>query len=245
MGVLLLWLLVQTGLLQGSSSVYAYGYGYVDWADGENARGESEAPPRPTIRATVAHRLEEDVPKVVAAFLHTGDSSALAQANCSRRYELGGLRASSSAVLRHSLRPAVEAVARAAGLLNGLLSLGDGQPQRDAVWYGALVRSMLDADLRIHRAALALQAKPRLLLQATRSGGHVAVRDLKESEWHDEFKERKKAHGDRGRGQEPREIKWSVPYLECEGGSFVPHWLLTLSAGIYAPGTDAAAVEFR
>ncbi|XP_036452870.1 probable G-protein coupled receptor 158 [Colossoma macropomum] len=243
MGALLLWLLVQTGLLQGSS--YVYGYGYVDWADGENARGDAEAPQRPTMRTTVAHRLEEDVPKVVAAFLHTGDSSALAQANCSRRYELGGLRASSSSTSRHSLRPAVEAVVRAAGLLNGLLPLGDGQPQRDAVWYGALVRSLLDADLRIHRAALALQAKPRLLLQATRSGGHVAVRDLKESEWHDEFRERKRVHGIRGRGPEPGEIKWSAPYLECEGGSFVPHWLLTLSSGIYAPGTDAAAPEFR
>ncbi|KAL6489783.1 hypothetical protein MHYP_G00001280 [Metynnis hypsauchen] len=243
MGALLLWLLVQTGLLQGSG--YVYGYGYVDWADSENARGEAEAPQRPTMRATVAHRLEEDVPKVVAAFLHTGDSSALAQANCSRRYELGGLRASSSSTSRHSLRPAVEAVVRAAGLLNGLLPLGDGQPQRDAVWYGALVRSLLDSDLRIHRAALALQAKPRLLLQATRSGGHVAVRDLKESEWHDEFRERKRVHGPRGQGPEPGEIKWSAPYLECEGGSFVPYWLLTLSSGIYAPGTDAAAPDFR
>ncbi|XP_072544543.1 metabotropic glycine receptor isoform X2 [Salminus brasiliensis] len=242
MRALLLWLLMQTELLRGSS--FVYGYGYVDWADGENARGDAEAAQRPTTRATVAHRLEEDVPKVVAAFLHTGDSSTLTRANCSRRYELGGLRASSSSVSRHSLRPAVEAVGRAAGLLNGLQPLGDGQQQRDAVWLGALVRSMLDADPRIQRAALALQAEPRLLLQATRSGGHVAVRNVKESD-HDEFRERKKTHGTRGRGHEPGEIKWSAPYLECEHGSFVPRWLLTLSAGIYSAGTDAAAPELR
>lgn len=244
MGALLLWLLVQMWLFQGSRYLYVYGYGYVDWADGDNARGEADAPQRPTVRATVAHRLEEDVPKVVAAFLHTGDSSALSSANCSRRYELGGLRTSSS-LSRHSLRPAEEAVARAAGLLNGLLHLGDGQQQRDTVWYGALARSMLDTDPRIQRAAVALQGEPRLLLQATRSSGHVAVRDLKESEWYDEFRERKRAHGARVRVLEPGEVKWSVPYLECERGSFVPHWLLTLSAGIYASGADTTAPEFR
>ncbi|XP_022533509.2 probable G-protein coupled receptor 158 isoform X2 [Astyanax mexicanus] len=248
MGALLLWLLMQMELFQGSSYVYVYGYGYVDWADGENARGDAEAAQKPTARATIVHRLEEDVPKVVAAFLHTGDSSTLTHANCSRRYELGGLRtsssSSSSSVSRHSLRPAVEAVGRAASLLNGLQPLGDGQQQRDAVWLGALVRSMLDADPRIHRAALALQAEPRLLLQATRSGGHVAVRNMKESD-HEEFRERKRTHGGRGRGHEPGEIKWSAPYLECEHGSFAPHWLLTLSAGIYSPAKDAAVPELR
>ncbi|XP_036433974.1 probable G-protein coupled receptor 158 [Colossoma macropomum] len=28
-------------------------------------------------------------------------------------------------------------------------------------------------------------------------------------------------------------VRWSAPYLECEDGSFIPRWLLTLSAGFY------------
>ncbi|XP_066538195.1 metabotropic glycine receptor isoform X2 [Hoplias malabaricus] len=239
MGALFLCLLLQTGLFRGSRDVYVNGYGYVDWADGENTHGDVETPQRPPTRATVVHSLEEDVPKVVAAFLHTGDSSTLTRANCSRRYELGGLRASSSASRHsHSLRPVVEAVGRASRLLNGLLPLGDDQQQRDEVWYRALVRSMLDSDPRIHRVALALHNEPRLMLQASKTGGHVAVKELKVSEWHEDFKERKKTHGLRGHGPEPGEIKWSVPYLECEHGSFVPHWLLTLTAGIYGAGME-------
>ncbi|MEQ2205313.1 hypothetical protein XENOCAPTIV_015401, partial [Xenoophorus captivus] len=40
------------------------------------------------------------------------------------------------------------------------------------------------------------------------------------------------------------QIKWSAPYLECEHGTFVPYWLLTLSAGFYGVKSNSAP-EFR
>lgn len=40
------------------------------------------------------------------------------------------------------------------------------------------------------------------------------------------------------------QIKWSAPYLECEHGTFVPYWLLTLSAAFYGLKSNSAP-EFR
>lgn len=46
------------------------------------------------------------------------------------------------------------------------------------------------------------------------------------------------SHGERrGSGEnyitDRSHVRWSAPYLECEDGSFIPRWLLTLSAGFY------------
>ncbi|KAL7874003.1 hypothetical protein SRHO_G00049730 [Serrasalmus rhombeus] len=46
------------------------------------------------------------------------------------------------------------------------------------------------------------------------------------------------SHDDkRGNGEnyvvDKTHVRWSAPYLECEDGSFIPRWLLTLSAGFY------------
>uniref|UniRef100_A0A8C1U4I8 G protein-coupled receptor 158b n=1 Tax=Cyprinus carpio TaxID=7962 RepID=A0A8C1U4I8_CYPCA len=45
----------------------------------------------------------DDLPRVVTAFLHTGDSSTLEHVNCSRRYELSSLRGGANAASHSSL----------------------------------------------------------------------------------------------------------------------------------------------
>ncbi|KAK6490281.1 putative G-protein coupled receptor 158 isoform X1 [Huso huso] len=103
---------------------------------------------------------------------------------------------------------------------------------------------------------------PHVLLQATRTDSEIVLQDLSstahrlrnktlETEWFNEFKSRRKPHLHRRvlihdiasldaslrRGDsyvvDKTHIKWSAPYLECQNGNFIPHWLLTLSAGFY------------
>ncbi|CAL8370579.1 unnamed protein product [Boreogadus saida] len=92
MAYLAVGLLLQTGL------VLATNYGYVEWSDSEkdaelrtkkptvlsspNSREPLHAPTllppaENTQRTLVAHKIEEDLPRVVTAFLHSGDPAAL------------------------------------------------------------------------------------------------------------------------------------------------------------------------
>ncbi|XP_051909664.1 probable G-protein coupled receptor 158 [Hippocampus zosterae] len=209
------------------------------------------------------------LPAAVADFLHTGDSSALEQANCSRRFEL--LRGGRSPENPH--RSALDAVLHAANFLSLVLQANRSREQsvrRDVEWYHALVRSLLLGEQKIHRAVVAFSSDgPGVHLQATRAGGEIVLRDLsglhnrsRDGEWYHGVKHRRKTtfqkkmlsqdfaavHNSLRRGEslipDKTHVKWSAPYLECDNGNFVPRWLLTLSAAFYGLRPNMAP-EFR
>uniref|UniRef100_A0AAY4ARK6 G-protein coupled receptors family 3 profile domain-containing protein n=1 Tax=Denticeps clupeoides TaxID=299321 RepID=A0AAY4ARK6_9TELE len=233
-----------TFLILGSGAALGSNYGYVEWSendrDAEARTPETQRRPAATERAALAPRLEEELPRVAAAFLHTGDAAALRRVTCARRYELGGLRATPHPALRRALDAALHARA----FLSALPRADDGTREQGARWYRALARATLEGDPRIHRAVVALGPGPRVLLQATRSHRDVLLQDLSssgpnrthQSEWYAELRDR--------RGPDRSQVRWSAPYLECENGRFVPHWLLTLSAPFYSPRTNLTP-EFR
>lgn len=249
MGVLLFCLLLHAGLARATHD------GYVEWSDGgddddDDAVATAEIGARQhrvrgTERATSSGAGAEELPRVVAAFLHTGDASALAHVNCSRRYELSSLGSAPPAppvASVHSVRAALDAVSHVADFLNALVRETKQEAQQQQVWYRALVRSILDREPKIHRAALALHTE-QLHLQATRTDGHVEVRELsgEESEWNRQVRKRtrmvtqtRSSHSTEGH------VQWSAPYLECERGRFIPHWLLTLSVKVYGLNPDTA-----
>ncbi|KAI7792497.1 putative G-protein coupled receptor 158, partial [Triplophysa rosa] len=160
----------------------------------------------------LAQKIEDQVPKVVTAFLHTGDSSTLKHANCSRRYELGVLRGRRHGDAHHSMRSVLDTVVHATNFLNMILQASrDQSPRRDIEWYHALVRSILEGDLKIHRAVVTLSAGstpdgPPVYLQATRAGGEIILQDLSsnaqhilknrtaDTEWYHEHKNKKKTN---------------------------------------------------
>lgn len=275
MALLVVPLLLQTVLVWGSN------YGYVEWSDSDeknpvfstqNINRDSHHHPTyypgpATERAVVAHKLEEDLPRVVTAFLHTGDSSALRQVNCSRRYELRSLRGGLHVASHYSLHSILDTLAHATNFLNAILQANRSREltlQRDIHWYHALVQSILEGDPKIHRAVVTFHADAttHIFLQATRTEEEVVLQDLSrsahqhlknrspESDWFNEFRDGRRPHVHRkvpdGAGYllDKNQIKWSAPYLECEHGAFVPHWLLTLSAGFYGL-TSNSAPKFR
>lgn len=286
MALLVVPLLLQTGLVLGSN------YGYVEWSDNDrddknppvfstqNIIGEPAHHPTyysvpSTERTVVAHKIEEDLPRVVTAFLHTGDSSALRQVNCSRRYELSSLRGGLHVASHYSLHSILDTVAHATNFLNMILQANKSREEtlrRDIHWYHALVQSILEGDPKIHRAVVTFHTNaqtpgPHVFLQATRTEKEVVLQDLSssahrhlqsrspESEWFNEFRDRRRPHVHRRVPEasgaksvsyllDKKQIKWSAPYLECEHGAFVPYWLLTLSAGFYGLKSNSAP-EFR
>jgi len=220
-------------LLVHAALALATNYGYVEWSDNDKDAeiranhknpavtpvfSTAESAKEPTERtAVVAHKIEEELPRVVTAFLHTGDPSALRQVNCSRRYELSSLRGGARIASHYSLHGVLDTVAHAANFLNAILQSANGSRGRerervgdDVHWYHALVRSVLEADAKIHRAVLTVvHAEDRhvLFLQATRRGEEVVLRDLSgagqhhyhhlksrtpETEWFNEFRDRKR-----------------------------------------------------
>ncbi|KAK2854486.1 hypothetical protein Q7C36_006355 [Tachysurus vachellii] len=198
----------------------------------------------------------QQLPRVVAAFLHTGDPSALERANCTGRYELNALRAGTRVHQHPAARPALHALMHAASFLRALLRERERERNlvRDLEWCRALVRSVVEGDARIHRAAVVFDAassssssaghQPRVFLQATRRSGDIVLQDLSASardffrnetadtEWYHAHR-REMRRGEEGHVAESTHVKWSAPFLECEAGSFVPRWLLTLSTGFH------------
>ncbi|XP_072535395.1 metabotropic glycine receptor isoform X2 [Salminus brasiliensis] len=265
-----LLLLLQVGFLLGSS------YGHVQWSHrdrgGEGGRQPLRKPPERWGVRWSRDVDDQQLPRVVTAFLHTGDSSALRHANCSGRYELSGLRGRSRASPHRAMHGALDAVTHASAFLSALLRGNGTRAQslrRDVEWYRALVRSILEGDSRIHRAVLAFSTgsssthAPQVFLQATRAGGDVVLQDLSatparhglqndtaETAWYHEHRGRKRNH-ERAMSRDSTDyitdkthVRWSAPYLECEDGYFVPRWLLTLSAGFYGLKPDLTP-DFR
>ncbi|XP_034038660.1 probable G-protein coupled receptor 158 [Thalassophryne amazonica] len=245
MALLVVPLLLQTGLVLGSN------YGYVDWSeDDRDERNPAifstqnihrEPPLQPTYfsvpavteRAVVAHKIEEDLPRVVTAFLHTGDSSALKEVNCSRRYELRSLRGGLHVASHYSLHSILDTVAHATNFLNMILQTNKSREQtlrRDIHWYHALVQSILEGDPKIHRAVLTFHTDaptpgPHVFLQATRTEKEVVLQDLStsvhrhlasrrpEAEWFNEFRDGKRPHLFRGTPHGPEAASSKRSYL--------------------------------
>lgn len=262
MAVLQLLLLLQVGLVLGSSHAAA------DWSRGHRQLAQLRAQQQPQSMTEEAH-----LPRVVTAFLRTGDSATLQRANCSRRYELPPVHAAP----HRSMSRALDSVLHATNFLSALLQNNRSREQHlrggDLEWYHALVRSILEGDDRIHRAVVTFAggarspAGPPLLLQATRSGGEVLLHEMTRSsadtEWYHEmhdgrntsFHKRLLSHEAHAAAADGRRrahsfipdrahVRWSAPYLDCEHGSFVPRWLLTLSAAFYGLKSNLAP-EFR
>lgn len=212
MAIIRISLLLQVGFVIGSN------YRYVEQDRDVNAKlpiynthNNQQAHLRKP-HSGLAQKIEDQVPKVVSAFLHTGDSSTLKHANCSRRYELGVLRGRTHGDAHHSMRTVLDTVAHATNFLNMILQASrDQSPRRDMEWYHALVRSILEGDLKIHRAVVTLSAGttpegPPVYLQATRAGGEIILQDLSsnaqhilrnrtaDTEWYHEHKNKKKTH---------------------------------------------------
>ncbi|XP_062297716.1 metabotropic glycine receptor [Scomber scombrus] len=222
MAVFRLSLLLQVGFVIGSNHEYA------DWsAHGKDIRAQGAIYGAQTHRRQLAHlrashppgetvklpqKIEEYLPRVVTAFLHTGDSATLKHANCSRRYELTSLRGRSHATPHYSMNSVLDTVLHATNFLNMILQANRSREQtlrRDIEWYHALVRSILEGDAKIHRAIVTFIADssvegPSVLLQATRAGGEIVLQDLSsmahhhlnnrtaDSEWYHDVKDRKK-----------------------------------------------------
>ncbi|XP_060950120.1 metabotropic glycine receptor [Limanda limanda] len=220
MAVLRLSLLLQVGFVIGSNHKYG--------GEDTGARAEVHGaqthrrqlaphpppphPPPPAAAAELAQQIQEGLPRVVAAFLHTGDSTTLKHANCSRRFELASLRGRSPAAPHASLGSVLDTVLHATNFLNVVLQTNRSREQslrRDIEWYHALVRSILEGDAKIHRAVVTFSADssvagPSMLLQATRAGGEILLQDLSslahqhlhnrtaDTEWYHQVRDRKK-----------------------------------------------------
>ncbi|XP_043922085.1 probable G-protein coupled receptor 158 [Protopterus annectens] len=158
----------------------------------------------------LAAELTEDVPKIVAAFLQTGDSSKLRNVNCSKRYILNNVVDISQLNSHPLLSSALDTLIYATNFLNVILQTNKSREQNlkhDVEWYQALVRSILEEDSKIFRAVITFSENsvspfPRVFLQATRKDNEILLQDLSitaqylsnitaETDWFHEFKNKK------------------------------------------------------
>ncbi|NXG65893.1 GP158 protein, partial [Hemiprocne comata] len=155
-----------------------------------------EPPPAPRSRSTestiLAQRLAEEGPQDVASFLYTGDSRELRRGNCSGRYELANLAGKSRFTSHPSLHGALDTLTHATNFLNVILQSNKSREQNlqeDLEWYRALIRSLLEGDPNISRAAITFSTEPfsstpQVFLQASRHESQVLLQDLSSSAHH-------------------------------------------------------------
>ncbi|XP_053119321.1 probable G-protein coupled receptor 158 [Hemicordylus capensis] len=169
---------------------------------------------RSTEESTIlAHRLVQEVPPNVASFLFTGDSQELRHANCSGRYELANLPAKSRLASHPLLHGALDALIHATNVLNMILQSNKSREQNlqeDLEWYQALIRSLLEGDPNISRAAITfnlepMSSAPQVFLQASRQDSQILLQDLSsvahhlanassETEWFHSLKRKWRPH---------------------------------------------------
>ncbi|XP_065775642.1 metabotropic glycine receptor [Muntiacus reevesi] len=165
----------------------------------QSARASASDPSAPWSRSTdgtiLAQKLAEEVPMDVASYLYTGDSHKLKRANCSSRYELAGLPGKSPALASShpSLHGALDTLTHATNFLNMMLQSNKSREQNlqdDLEWYQALVRSLLEGEPSISRAAITFSTEslsapaPQVFLQATREESRILLQDLSSSAHH-------------------------------------------------------------
>ncbi|KAM6216037.1 metabotropic glycine receptor [Rhynchocyon petersi] len=165
----------------------------------QSAGASASDPSMPWSRSTdgtiLAQKLTEEVPMDVASYLYTGDSLQLKRANCSSRYELAGLPGKSSALASShpSLHGALDTLTHATNFLNMMLQSNKSREQNlqdDLEWYQALVRSLLEGEPSISRAAITFSTEslsapaPQVFLQATREESRILLQDLSSSAHH-------------------------------------------------------------
>lgn len=163
------------------------------------ARTSALEPSTPWSRSTdgtiLAQKLAEEVPMDVVSYLYTGDFNQLKRANCSSRYELAGLPGKSAglAISHPSLHAALDTLTHATNFLNMMLQSNKSREQTvqdDLQWYQALVRSLLESEPSIFRAAITFSTEslstpaPQVFLQATREESRVLLQDLSSSAHH-------------------------------------------------------------
>uniref|UniRef100_A0A665U0U2 G-protein coupled receptors family 3 profile domain-containing protein n=1 Tax=Echeneis naucrates TaxID=173247 RepID=A0A665U0U2_ECHNA len=185
--------------------------------------------------------------------------------------QTGSLPPSFSAALRPAL-DALASTANFLNMIFQASDLRESTVQEDMEWYHALVRALLEADVLIRRALLTFDADPsapvpQLVLRATRNPTAkvqtIVLQDLSKAwdglhppapapddSWFRSFKfpgsNQPMAWG-RGDSYVTNRsgVRWdSAPFLDCEDGSFVPGWMLTLSTSFYGLKPDLTP-EFR
>nr|XP_060638407.1 metabotropic glycine receptor [Anolis sagrei ordinatus] len=201
----------------------------------------------------LAQRLSRELPPAVATFLRYGDSRELKRANCSGRFELGPWAGKPRSLASHPpLQAALDALLHAANFLSTLLQSNQSREQNlsdDLDWYRVLVRTLLEGNPGIFRAALTLSPEhpQQVLLQAIRQDSRVLLQDLsaaaahRDTEWIHAWRRKGRPHpprkgplaeGARKKGDKGH-VQWSPPFLDCEDGAYKPAWLLSLSAAFY------------
>ncbi|XP_074051172.1 metabotropic glycine receptor [Macrotis lagotis] len=108
----------------------------------------------------------------------------------------------------------------------------------------------------------ATRGESRILLQNLSSSAHHLANATQETEWFHGLRRKWRPHfhhrGSSQRGRslshswrvrdgswgEKNQVRWSLPYLECENGSYKPGWLVTLSAAFYRFQSNVVP-EFR
>lgn len=203
----------------------------------------------------------------VASYLYTGDSLQLKGTNCSGRYELAGLPGKSSALAsaHPSLHGALDTLTHATNFLNMMLQSNKSREQNlqdDLEWYQALVRSLLEGEPSICRAAITFSTQslsapasastPQVFLQATREESRILLQDLSssahhlanatlETEWFHGLRRKWRTHVQRrGSNQGPRGLGHSWRRRDGLGGDKSPvKWsppYLECENGSYKPG---------
>ncbi|XP_036981707.2 probable G-protein coupled receptor 158 [Artibeus jamaicensis] len=218
---------------------------------------------RSTDGTILAQKLAEEVPVDVASYLYTGDSHQLKRANCSGRYELAGLPGKSTALASShpSLHGALDTLTHATNFLNMMLQSNKSREQNlqdDLEWYQALVRSLLEGEPSISRAALTFSTEslsasaPQVFLQATREESRILLQDLSssahhlanatlETEWFHGLRRKWRTHVQRrGSNQGPRGLGHSWRRRDGLGGDkghvkWSPPYL-ECENGSYKPG---------
>nr|XP_056713455.1 probable G-protein coupled receptor 158 [Euleptes europaea] len=163
--------------------------------------------------ALLARRLAREVPRDVASFLSTGDPRELRRANCTGRYELAGWAGKARLASHPALHGALGTLVHAANFLNAILQGNASREQNlqeDLEWYQALIRSLLEGDPDVSRAAISfnlepLSSAPQVFLQASRQGSQILLQDLssvahrlanasEETEWFHSLKRKWRPH---------------------------------------------------
>ncbi|KAM4622448.1 putative G-protein coupled receptor 179 [Discoglossus pictus] len=222
---------------------------------------------------------DEEGSRAALRFLHSGDPLFLSQANCSRRFELNDLQGPPPDIVLSQVQGPLDSLLHATNFLNMIFQASDmreSSVREDMEWYHALVRSLAGGDPHIHRALLSLtshpmSSKPQLLLEATKEGREILLKDLSLPLHHrkrgfywgswssfqskppltkaillNDLRSLETPKWSRGDSYvvDPSHVQWSMPFLECEKGLFVQRWRISLSTAFYGLKPDLSP-EFK